>query len=173
MSSENQTPHQVSRRAVVGAAVWAVPVIAISTATPAFAAGSGTPAAGPTVIRIVTGLQVRWDNTAIDFNTLQLVYDAGGFTGVRYDLTPDTATVVWRIAVRNSSDVVVGTPIDTTSVLTRGEYKGFSGVKVEGLSKGTYTVVSEIISVVYTPNPHSGFNFSTAPSTSTQTVTIS
>ena len=173
MSSENQTPHQVSRRAVVGAAVWAVPVIAISTATPAFAAGSGTQVTSSTAIKIVADLGVWGGN--INFTTLQVVYDANNaaFPGVPSYETPAVATVTWRIVVKDSSGNVVATPYERVDEVTRYSYKSIEKQPITGLPKGTYTVLSEIILVTYTENPYNGFQFYTGPSTSTQTVTIS
>lgn len=40
MSSDTKASRPISRRAVVGAAVWATPVVAVVTATPAHATGS-------------------------------------------------------------------------------------------------------------------------------------
>lgn len=42
MSSDTQAPRQISRRAIVGAAVWATPVVAVVTATPALATSPGS-----------------------------------------------------------------------------------------------------------------------------------
>lgn len=175
MSSENQTPHQVSRRAVVGAAVWAVPVIAISTATPAFAAGSGT----------ITGLAVynstnppkakaKWTKDAVVLNHAQIQYQPSGFNGVAYGDTPLTAIVTWGVVLKDASGAIVGTfvPQETVS-LARSGNASYSNKEVTGLTPGaTYTVVSEITSVQFPDNPLKGTTFYTPPSSAEKVITL-
>jgi len=172
VSSEKKASRPVSRRAVVGAAVWATPVVAVVSATPAHAVGSPkkTITDARTFVRELSagggsssGTLYIWD--------VQIAYD-GGWSGIDYDKKPTIATVSWRVYALDSNGNHVG-EFDSASnqAITMYGHVTATG-QISNLPAGTYTVIAEITSVSYSPNPINDVMFVTIPSTRTVTAAV-
>lgn len=164
-----------SRRTILAASGWAAPAILVATATPAFAASE-------TISDMAT---VNKYNPSVGSNapgkinlwSAQVWYDANVFSnkpGVGWNNTPPTAIVAWKVYVLDADDNVVGTLVqERTATLNRSGNDTASGGELTGLTSGaTYTVVSEIISVTYSPNPYNGRIFLTPGSTARSQITV-
>lgn len=170
MSSEKKASRPVSRRTLVGAAVWATPVVAVIAATPAHAVGS------PVTREAVTNAQVPSVGNGNTRGLLQLNYAAIKYDwsawGKQWGDVPTQAIVDWSVVVKNSAGEVVHTFKDAKSLtISRSEHIRADGFAYN-LPAGTYTVVSQITSVVYSPATVSGVTFYTAPSSSSATIQV-
>ena len=64
------------------------------------------------------------------------------------------------------------TYLDSTVEINAYDNRQISGKYSSTLSAGTYRVVSEIVSVTYSPNPVNGITFATSGSKAETTITI-
>lgn len=93
--------------------------------------------------------------------------------GIAWNGYPTTATFSWEVVLKNSAGSVVLTIVEkhTVSLAAWGNEQKTQLV-FTGLAAGTYTVVSKITSVVYSPNPVNGVHFATLDSSASTAVTV-
>lgn len=171
-------PGRPSRRALIVGSLWAAPVVMGLAAAPSAAASSGGQALAKSqatqVVLNKFAPQVRggWPGGTIYLDAAQVWYDynAWALSGPSAQSDgPQAATVTWRVVIKDQTGKLVGTLVEerTDSLLKYGNTQ-VGNRKVSGLPAGTYTVVSEIVTVVFSvyPTGSSFENYNLAASTS-------
>lgn len=150
------------RRAVLLAGAWAVPVVAAVASAPAASASPVTSLVKPAVRNAYAPQVGSYEAGKIQLNSAQVEYAYGvwGLGGnTSQDDGPQSATFTWRVVVKNTAGEIVATLVPERTA-TKVKYDNDQvAAQVSGLAPGTYTVVSEIISVTFTPNPINGVTF--------------
>ncbi|WP_404431320.1 hypothetical protein LG299_14115 [Microbacterium lacus] len=164
------TARSIDRRTLLRAGAWAAPVVAVAVASPA-ASASDTPVQAAAGVAVAPQVRLYGDH-GIAVDSARFQYDYAAWNLQDEASGPTAVMMTFRVVVKNAAGVIVATlvPQETASIAKYQdvERKG----QVAGLPAGTYTVVSEIISNVFSPNPTGGRFFS-SPATSTSVeVTI-
>jgi hypothetical protein len=140
-----QGPSQVSRRTLIAGAAWAVPTVAVLSATPAFAASSGLTKPAVTFayapnLGVAAGTINLW--------SAQIWYNASAWQIADF---PSIAHVEWRVVVKDSTGAVVATLVANRSKNLAPWANDTVSTGSVHVPAGTYTVVAEIISVTFSP----------------------
>ena len=168
--TEHTTPHGgTTRRTVLRAAgaAWAAPVVLAATATPAAAASPNKTDKLATYNKY--NPKIGSNKRQIRLDTAQIWYDPNAWGVNQY---PSKATVHWKVYVVDQSNNVVYTYLDGTVEINAYNNSQIYNKYSNTLPAGTYRVVSEIVSVTYSPNPVNGFTFATSGSKAETTITI-
>lgn len=166
MNSNDERPSTVSRRTLIAGAAWAVPTVAVLSATPAFAASMSLTKAA---ITVPSPQANSWNDGKVHLNYASVFYDPKIWGVSPY---PTTANVVWSVKVKNAAGTVVGTLVDNrpaalgtwgTDAVNSGEVQ---------LGSGTYTVFVEVISVVFSPATVNSVTFHNDSMSASTTVVV-
>lgn len=146
MSDDARPVSKVARRTLIAGAAWAVPTVAVLSATPAFAASSSLT---KEAVSAAYAPNVGTSAGKISLWSAQVKYDPNAW-GVAWNAYPTTAVVKWRVVVLNSAGTVVATLVDEHSVtlVPWGSESKDGSVNVPA---GSYTVVTQITSATFTP----------------------
>lgn len=156
---------KVARRTLIAGAAWAVPTVAVLSATPAFAASSSLTKVAVTTPSPGAGF---W-NGELHLSYASVFYDPNVWGVSAY---PTTANVVWSVKVKNAVGTVVATLVDNraSAVGTWGTDSVNSGSV--RLGPGTYTVVTEVVSVVFVPATVDSVTFHNESMSASTTVVV-
>ena len=181
-AATGQTEPRFSRRQLIKAGAWAAPVIVLATASPAAAASMDTTVTAAAITAPVPAARVEGTDTVV-LDHASVFYDNNKWasSGQRSQIEcPATATVSWRVALKRADGTVFGHfPIAATATPTlRIDALPMSGtaevrtIALTGVPAGTYTVVTEMVSVAYGPNPVKGSTFASSAFSSDATPAI-
>jgi len=163
----------IDRRQLMKAGAWAAPVLLATVAVPAAMASSSLSKAA--IEASAPGARFGGPNTAtIDHAAVSYKYGNWGLTGQNNQTNgPQTATVSWRVALKDANGAVFAYfPIGASGSTTRSDAiakygnSAAGGISLTGVPAGNYTVVIEVLSITYAPNPINGVTFSSSPFTS-------
>ncbi|MET0781275.1 MAG: hypothetical protein ABWZ16_07135 [Microbacterium sp.] len=167
----------IGRRQLMKAGAWAAPALLVTVAAPAAMASSSLSKAA--IEAPTPGARFGGPNTAtIDFAAVSYKYGNWGLTGDNSQTDgPSTATVTWRVALKNASGAVfayfpigAGGATSRTDAIAKYSQSQVGNISLTGVPAGTYTVVTEMVSVTYAPNPVKGVTFSSSPFSSGATA---
>ena len=159
------------------AGAWAAPSLLVTVAAPAAMASSGLSKAA--IEAPTPGARFGGPNIAtIDFAAVSYQYGAWGLAGQNSQTDgPSTATVTWRVALKDSGGAVIAYfPIGSSGATSRSDaiakysQAQVGNISLTGVPAGNYTVVTEMVSVTYAPNPVNGVTFSSSPFSSAPTA---
>jgi len=163
MSDDDTRPvSKVARRTLIAGAAWAVPTVAVLSATPAFAASSSLT---KVAITVPSPQANSWNDGKVHLNYAAVSYDPNAWGVSPY---PTTATVIWSVVVKNAAGTVVATLVDSRTAALGAWDRDSVASGSAALGSGTYTVVTELVSVTFVPatvNAVTFHNSSVSPST--------
>lgn len=152
-----------------------MPVVAAVASAPAASASPVAELEKPAVRNVYAPQVGSYEPGKIQLNSAQVQYAYGvwGLTGsTSQDDGPQSAKVTWRVVVKNAAGVSVATLVTERTTDLDKYASDQVAAQVSGLAPGTYTVVSEIISVTFTPNPVNGVTFVNQNVSASSTVTV-
>lgn len=170
----------IDRRSLIKAGAWAAPALLITVAAPAAVASSVLTKAA--IEAKAPGARGGKGSATVNYASVFYDYNAWGLKGQAAQTGgPQSATVVWRVALKKSDGTVFGyfpigttaNPTTKTSTIAKYQTASVSDVSLTGVPAGAYTVVTQVVTVTYTPNPVSGVTFATtAFSSAPKSITV-
>ncbi|GAA3203530.1 hypothetical protein [Microbacterium terregens] len=157
-----------SRRQLIKAGAWAAPVIVLAAAAPAAAASPTTITAAAIVASVPNARAVSPSTVTVDFASVSYNYTAWALTGEHNQTAgPATASVNWRVGLRNISDgsLYAYFPIGSANATSRTDAIAMyaaaevGAASLTGVPAGEYQVVVEVVSVSYPASPVNGVAF--------------
>lgn len=169
----------IDRRSLIKAGAWAAPALLVAVAAPAAVASSVL--TKPAIDAKTPGARGTKGGAVVDYASVFYDYNAWGLKGKNPQAAgPQSASVVWRVVLKRADGTVFGYfPIGAagattkTSVLVQYGTDSVSGVTLTGVPAGAYTVVTQVVTVTYTPNPIGGVTFATSAfSSAPKSITV-
>ncbi len=165
MSDDARPVSKVARRTLIAGAAWAVPTVAVLSATPAFAASSSLTKVAVTTPSPGAGF---W-NGELHLSYASVFYDPNVWGVSPY---PTTANVIWSVTVKNAAGTVVATLVDNRPAALGSWITDSVSSGSVPLDSGTYTVVAEVVSVVFAPATVNNVTFHNELMSASSTVVV-